>query len=66
MIRLKAFNLNPFERFQDQAFDIAQLLKFIRGNQRDGGARAASASCSADSMHIIFWHVGEIEINHSR
>ena len=66
MIRLKTFDFNPFDGFQDQAFNVAQLLKFIRRNERDGGARAPRTGGSADSVNIIFRHIGEIEINHAR
>src|SRR5690606_38793245 len=50
----------------DQFLDGVQQLYFRPVNQRHGRAGAAGAAGAADAVHVVFRHVGQLEIHDVR
>src|SRR5690606_19390012 len=47
-----------------QAFDGLQQLALLRLHQRDRLPLGASAASTADAVHVILRHVGQLEVDH--
>ena len=61
-----AINHFTAERLLDQALNICQLLEFVRADQRDRFTLSAGSARAADSVNIIFWHIGQVVVDHLR
>src|SRR6185312_15112185 len=49
-----------------QALDVPQQAAFGACHQRDGFARAAGTTGTADTVHVIFRHVRQLVVHHVR
>jgi hypothetical protein len=66
MLGIEVIDNFPGQQLLDQPFNIAQLFKLVRTHQGNRFAGRPGATRASDSVHIIFGHVGQIEINNMR
>src|SRR5512144_3232840 len=65
-VRLEAGHLYHRNLALDQALDVVQQFFLVYAHQRARLAVAACASGAADTVHVIFRHVGQLEVHHMR
>jgi hypothetical protein len=60
------FDLDAHDRTLDQLLDVAQIAHLLIIDQGERGARRAGAPGAADAVHVVFRHVGQLEVDHLR
>ena len=65
-VRLETFQHGARQFALDQAFDVAQQAVLIHANQRNRLALRTRAARTADTVHIVFRHVRQVEVDHVR
>src|SRR5260221_4472431 len=64
--RLESLDHDALDAALEQAFDVPQEIAFFGAYQRHGLTRTAGTAGTADTMDIVFRHVGQLVVDHMR